>query len=81
MRIIAASIALLMFSGCYDGDLAKKTLIQYGFTEIEITGHAFFTCSKDDFSCTGFRAVNPQGAKVSGAVGCGLLFKGCTLRF
>lgn len=81
--IIAAIFATLMLGGCMctDESATVKTLRSAGYTEIRTTGYEWFECSDDDTYHTGFIAKNPQGQQVSGTVCCGLLAKGCTIRF
>lgn len=79
-----AILALFLFGlapSCTNDSAAKRTLENAGFYDIELTGYAAFTCSDSDGSCTGFRAKNPRGQVVTGAVGCGHACKGCTIRF
>lgn len=80
MKLILALIALILVA-CSAPDRTTQTLKMSGFTDIRITGWAPFSCSKDDQFCTGFTAKNINGMEVSGAVGCGLIFKNCTVRF
>jgi len=70
----------IILSGCTNSDKTRQVLEASGYTDITITGYEFITCSKDDTSCTGFEAKSPSGRWVKGAVGCGLVFKGCTIR-
>jgi len=74
---------LLLFVGlfaCTSDCDARKTLQAQGYSNIEITGYAPMSCSDDDTTCTGFKAVGPTGVHVEGAVGCGVACKGCTVR-
>jgi hypothetical protein len=66
---------------CTNEDGATEALRSMGFTQIVLTGHEMWTCGQGDDTCTGFRAVNPAGQQVQGAVGCGYFGKGCTVRF
>ncbi len=70
----------LLVASCTDDGAAFQALKASGFTEISLTGYSFAGCSKDDGTCTGFTAKGPTGVRVSGAVGCGYVFKGCTVR-
>jgi len=70
----------LLMGACTSEGAATKALLDSGYTGIVITGWAPLSCSKDDSTCTGFTAVGPGGRRVSGAVGCGYVFKGCTIR-
>lgn len=83
-------LLLVLFFGattvtCYgrchgDPDHARDTLVRQGYTDVEMTGAAPFSCSKDDWSRDGFRAKGPTGVPVEGAVCCGFWGKGCTVR-
>jgi hypothetical protein len=52
-----------------------------GFTDIQVDGWAGLSCSEDDTFGTNFQATNPSNVTVTGVVCCGLVFKGCTIRF
>lgn len=71
----------LLFCGCTDPSATRSTLTKAGFTDITTTGYSSFVCGKDDSLATGFQAKNSRGETVTGTVCCGLLFKGCTIRF
>lgn len=77
--------ALVMFAllavSCTDADAALDTLDKAGFTDVSLTGWKPMSCSEEDFSSTGFAAVNSQGKPVEGVVCCGLFLKSCTVRF
>ena len=73
--------AMIYFSGCTNAPEARRVLQMQGYTNIEITGYNFFTCSKNDFYSTGFTATTRDGNKVSGTICSGLFFKGSTVRF
>jgi hypothetical protein len=85
MLIFLAGIFICFFvfclSSCTNEPDTVKTLQSVGFTDIKTTGYEFFACSQDDVYHTGFIAKNSRGEIVSGVVCCGLLFKGCTIRF
>ena len=76
-------VALLLAGvGCFTNETdTRRTLEAQGFIDIEITGWSPWSCSEDDYTETGFRAVNTKGLIVTGTVCCGLLTKGCTVRF
>ena len=74
------ALVALLLSACSDSDVARSALLGQGFTDIEITGWAPLGCSDSDGTCTGFVALGPTGRRVSGVVGCGYFFKGCTVR-
>lgn len=81
MKNIIFGLSLLTLLGCSDDARTRETLMKSGYSNVTTSGHKFFTCGKDDTYCTGFTATNPQGMIVDGAVGCGMFFKGCTVRF
>lgn len=75
----ALTIALAL--GCTDNEAAEKALLDAGYTHVSLTGHSAWSCGRDDYSCTGFTALGPNGRRVTGAVGCGAgCGKGCTIR-
>lgn len=80
-KLISGLLLCCVLSGCTDDSATRKALKNMGFKDIETHGHAWFSCSKDDGTCTKFSATNQNGRKVSGAVGCGYFFKNCTVRF
>lgn len=74
-------LAFLCLTGCSDESNSKRTLESSGYSDIRISGWSPFSCGKDDTFSTGFTAKNPAGKYVDGVVCCGLMFKGCTVRF
>lgn len=80
-RYMIASIATLIATACTNESATVRTLQQQGFTSIETTGWSAFECGEDDTYSTGFRATNAQGRLVEGTVCCGLIAKGCTIRW
>ena len=95
LPILFLTICSISSFGCTDETRSRKILESSGFTNIELHGHAFFSCSDDDSVTTGgsprtdpapsdgntsFTALGPKGNIVSGAVCCGYL-KDCTIRF
>lgn len=82
VEVVSRSLLLftLLALACTDNEGASRALHGSGFTDITLTGFSF-GCGKDDGSSTGFEAKNPQGGRVKGVVCCGLIFKGCTVRF
>lgn len=62
---------------------AEHVLEENGYENINITGAAILGCSEDDsiFTSKHFTAKNSAGNNVEGTVCCGLLLKGCTVRF
>lgn len=81
LPLIIAMSATLLLAACTDSGAARRALEAQGFTDIEITGYAPFSCSEDDATSTGFTATNPQGKRVSGVACGGLLFKNTTIRW
>lgn len=81
---IVALIALFLFVGpsaCTQPERASDLLARQGYTDIEITGYRWLSCSDDDLFHTGFSAKSPTGQAIEGTVCAGWLFKGATLRF
>ena len=78
--IIAAIVGMTALSGCSDASTARRVLEENGYSNIKITGHAWFTCADSDDFSTGFEATAPGGRHVTGAV-CSGFFKGATIRF
>lgn len=76
-----AIVAALLLASCTDDSATVRTLQAAGFTDIQTTGWSPWVCGRDDSFETGFRAKNPHGQVVEGAVCCGFLAKGCTVRF
>ena len=74
-------IGAMLITGCTDPSTAQRVLSQNGYTDIQIKGYNFFSCSKDDTVHTGFSAKSPNGTIVEGTVCSGLLFKNSTIRF
>ncbi len=79
LSVIMAAVCVILV-GCTSPESTRNTLETMGFSNITVGGYSFFKCGKDDFSCTSFTATSPGGKSVRGAVGCGLIFKGCTIR-
>ncbi len=73
-------LCTVFLGACTSEGAATRALLDSGYTGIVITGWSPLSCSKDDSTCTGFTAVTANGRHVSGAVGCGYVFKGCTVR-
>ena len=70
-----------LFIGCTNADQTKRILSDQGYTNIEITGYAWFSCGQDDWIRTSFIAVSPAKKYVKGAVCSGFIFKNSTIRF
>ena len=81
MKHLVIACGLLVLAACTNAQDARDALANQGFTDVEVTGWRPFTCGKDDFYATGFRARNAQGRVVEGTVCSGLLFKGSTVRW
>lgn len=78
-------IALVLSISALIGSMSNKDKIKIflgnqGFSQIEMTGFEFFSCSRGDLFKDGFKAVNQQGHEVKGVV-CQGIFKGKTIRF
>lgn len=63
----------------YTPSHAAASVESSGLTDVEITGWAPLACSRDDTVCRSFKAKR-GGKTVEGIVGCGLIFKSCTVR-
>lgn len=79
-KIFAAFAVMLVMAGCTRPDDAKRVLEIAGYTDIQITGYSWFSCSGDDSMQTGFMATGLNGAKVKGVVCGGLFTKSQTIR-
>ena len=78
---IGLLVAVTVAANCTDEKGTLKTLRVSGYTNVTLTGHAFFKCGKEDGTCTGFVANAPNGERVEGAVSCSFWgCKGCTIR-
>lgn len=66
LLLAVATCALL--TACDDPQSARLALSNAGFTDITVGGYAAFYCGKDDAFSTKFRAKNPQGRFVEGAI-------------
>lgn len=86
-KIYGALVGLLLLVGwctmtvTWEPPGAKSSVEAHGFTDVQVTGWAPFACGRDDSVCRSFTAKKPDGSAVSGVVGCGLVFKLCTVRF
>ena len=81
MRTVAILVLMLSLQACTDSDTAVRVLLENGYKNPVMTGYSFFACSEDDWYHTGFKAISPTGATISGVVCSGLLFKNATIRF
>lgn len=77
MRIV---LVLAFLVGCTNPSAARNALESSGYTHVEMTGAGWFGCGESE-TVDGFKALNPAGLLVTGKVCCGLLLKGCTVRF
>jgi hypothetical protein len=68
LKIAAVIIAAGVLSGCTDEDGAFHTLAIGGYTNITITGSVWFSGCLGEAYQTGFVAINPNKAVVSGVV-------------
>lgn len=62
-----------------NADIAEMTRAE-GWEKAEPTGYKFFSCGKEDFYHTGFKAVK-NGTPISGTICRGLFLKGATVRY
>ena len=69
----------MCLKACANEDQARRVLEEQGYHEIEIEGYEPFGCASSDDYCTGFDATAPNGRRVHGVVGCGVV-KACTVR-
>lgn len=81
MKNLMILLVLTVLCSCTAPTAARKALDAQGFTDIEITGWAPFSCGEDDAFSTGFRARNVNGKVVQGVVCSGLIFKNSTIRW
>lgn len=81
LHLLLSVLLTLSLTACTDEASTIKTLKAHGFTDIVVTGWEPSMCGGDDDYSTGFRAKNPHGEIVAGAVCCGAWTKGCTVRF
>lgn len=81
LKLLIVTVLAFLIAGCTKPESARHTLMQAGYTDIQITGYSFFSCGKDDFYQTGFIAKGPTGMRVEGAVCEGFWFKNSTIRF
>ena len=61
------------------GNDAEKALKAQGYTQIKLTGHKVFACSRSDDYNEGFEATSIAGVRVQGVVCMGFV-KGSTIR-
>lgn len=74
-------LILLLVTSCVTGeDETYETLLNQGFTEINVRGTAPFMCGEHDKLGRVFDATNTNQKRVTGVVCCGT-FKGCTIRW
>jgi hypothetical protein len=59
---------------------ATRVLHGAGYSDIDIGGHAWFSCGGDDSLSVEFTAKGPSGDRVEGSVCCGFAMKDCTIR-
>ena len=74
-------VLCFLLASCYAPNDSREALQKSGYRNIQIDGWAPFNCGDNDTFSTGFTATNSNGERVSGTVCCGLIFKGCTVRF
>lgn len=74
--ILFASVMVLV--GCTAPERTERVLQEQGYTDIQIKGFSWLSCSDDVFR-TKFEAKSPSGYEIKGAV-CSGWFKGNTIR-
>lgn len=79
--VVVVFLVNIIPAGCTRPEKTVQILEQQGYKDIRITGWRPLMAGKDESISTGFEATAPNGARVSGAVTGGLLFKGSTVRF
>lgn len=78
--VVAAPVVLTTTGGCSPSpQRARHALEAMGMVDVQLGGYPFFSCGSDDVFNVAFRARNTRGARVEGAVCCGL-WKNCTVR-
>lgn len=80
-KLILVLGLVFTIAACTDEPNAQRILEANGFTNIEMTGYSFFSCSEKDAQSTGFIATGPTGKQVKGSVCSGIFFKNSTIRF
>lgn len=78
-RFLVAVLFAMTLTGCTSESDTRRALTAAGYTNIEIHGFAWLSCSEDDQFKTRFTATGPSGRPASGAV-CSSWFKGSTIR-
>ena len=73
-------IIYITICACTNEKETRRVLDLDGYTDINVTGYAWFMCGEHDFFHTAF-AAKKNGKEVTGAVCSGLFFKGSTIRF
>lgn len=81
LSILFPAFAMLALGACTNAPDATRVLEENGYTNVQITGYNWLSCSKDDEVHTGFIAKSPNGRTITGTVCAGLLFKNSTIRF
>ena len=79
MALFIALGILSVASGCAP-ERSQAALEAAGYKSVEIDGFAWTGCPKESEMRTRFRATNPAGKPVRGAVCCGFE-SGCEIRF
>lgn len=76
---VLVSVALLA-SSCTAPNRASRVLVENGYSDIQLTGFAWFGCGENDLFSDGFIAKSSNGSTVRGVV-CSGFPKGSTIRF
>ena len=81
LTVVGSIAGLLFLAGCgVDPTDARRVLKSHGLSNIQIGGHSWFGCGRDDSFASVFTATDAKGAKVTGSI-CGGWLKGYTVRF
>lgn len=93
---VCALTLMLMAMGCYVapppdgiddspelGERQQRAVEALGMRGVKRAGYQPFVCAESDsvFTSEGFTATSASGERVRGMVCCGLVLKGCTVRF
>jgi len=73
-------LALTLSVSCTNPNSATRVLEAQGYSQVQMTGYNFFSCSESDFYHTGFKGLSINGTPVEGTVCEGIFFKNSTVR-
>lgn len=78
-KILISIVSLGILAGCTAPERTERVLQEQGYTDIQIKGYSWLSCSEDDVFRTKFEAKSPVGYDIKGTV-CSGWFKGNTIR-